>query len=188
MTTDGWGWTKVYYYSVASGSVYWIPPRILNIPDISDLYNSYVRTNDYSKKYAFRFDHFYTKQCWATHGSKKILSVWVQDYISQVLQITPWGTCDRIDTPWDENDIQIKRIIDTNYGVDACITWNMWKTDARNTAWSTLSLWWRNFWWIDYRLSWDSVVLFWSVTPWASTRCANALTWPWTDNISIYVR
>ncbi len=184
MTTEWWWRTKVSY------SVWWNFIDVIQAIDnnsLNEMYYSYVRINNYSQKYAFKFIRLWTKQCWIEHWSLTNLSKGVQDYIWHILQTSSWWTCDRIDTPWDANDIQVQKIIWWVYWNDACLNWSLRKNDARNYwRWQPITFNWRTLWSHQHRIS-DTTVLFWPRGE-VSWRCWWSSSWPWVDNVSLFVR
>ena len=165
MTTDGWGWNRLTRYANSS---YYVED-LWNITDnFTELYYSYKRET--ASWFAFKFNRIWTKQCWIEHWNLTNLTLWLRDYVWNVVDWN-WWSCGRNSTTWDDNDILTAKIIEWKYVDDACLNWNLNKTNARNYSWNQITdSYWNTVWNMKHRVS-NSTVLFWPQWNW-SPRCA----------------
>ncbi|NUJ97623.1 prepilin-type N-terminal cleavage/methylation domain-containing protein [Candidatus Gracilibacteria bacterium] len=183
MTTDGGGWTRVSYS--VGGNYTDVIPKI-DTTSLNEMYYSYVRSNNYSQKYAFKFLRLWTKQCGVEHGSLTSLPIGVKDYVGHILQTVSWGTCDRISTSGDENDILVAKIIEGAYGDDSCLNGSLRKNAPRNFSWGQVLLNGRTLGSFKHRIS-NNTILF-GPRGEGSSRCAGNSSGPGANNISLFVR
>ena len=169
MTTSWWGWTRLTRYL---NNNYYVEDLWNITTNFTELYYSYKRET--SNWFAFKFNRIWTKQCWVEHWNITNLTLWLRDYVSNLIDWN-WGTCGRGSTAWDDNDILTQKIIEWKYVDDACLNWTLNKTTARNYSWWQITdSYWNTVWNMQHRIS-STTVLFWPRGNWSS-RCA------WSNN------
>lgn len=182
METDWGGWTQL---TSKNSSGYFVKRLTALANDISEWMYQYKRSWR-ADTYAFKFKRFYTKQCGKTYGSKTNLELGMQQYATHLLTWS-WGTCWRVSTSWDTNDIKVEKITEWGFWDDSCLNGNLNKTWSRNYAWGPLTATdGSSVWWHQHRIS-NTVVLFWSRWE-GSVRCAWTTAWPWASEVYFYVR